>query len=94
MPALGYEGAKTLVKVPDSGSVSTSSDRPDGYGIDDYYFVGPNGNRVKVLSDADGCKAQEPCIQQFEFVTSPVKVTTFFVGQKQDLPRYPKPKVP
>ena len=93
-PALDHEGAKTLVRVPDSGSVSTGSDRSNGYGIDDYYFVGPDGNRVKIQSDAEGCKEQEPCVQQFEFVTSPAKVTTFFIGPKQDLARYPKPKVP
>jgi hypothetical protein len=93
-PALEHEGVKTLVKVPGSGSLSTSSDRSNGYGIDDYYFVGPDGNRAKISSDTDGCKEQEPCVQQFEFVTSPAKTTIFFVGQRQDLPRYPKPKVP
>lgn len=93
-PAFDHEGAKTLVKVSQSGSLSTSSDRPNGYGVDEYYFVGADGQRVRIQSDAEGCKDQDPCIQQFEFITSPVKATLFFVGKKQDLSKHPKPKVP
>jgi hypothetical protein len=94
-PALDFEGAKSLIRVPDSGSVSTSSDRPQGYGSDDYYFVGPGGKRVRVQSGDFGCKQeQEPCVQRCEFITSPVKVTTFFVGPKEDLVRYTRPKLP
>lgn len=94
-PSLGREGAKTIVKVPASGSLITNSDRPNGYGIDEYYFVGADGKRVPIQNEAEGCKRQDaPCVQQFEFVTSPIKATMFFVGQKPDFGRYPKPKVP
>jgi hypothetical protein len=93
-PAFDHEGVKTLVKVPQSGSLSTSSDRQNGYGVDEYYFVGANGQRVRIQSDAEGCRDQEPCIQQFEFITSPTKETVFFVGKKQDLATHPKPNVP
>jgi hypothetical protein len=93
-PAFDHEGAKTLVKVPESGSLSTSSNRPNGYGIDEYFFVAADGKRVRVQNEAEGCNDQEPCIQQFEFVTSPTKMTMFFVGKKPDVARYPKPKVP
>ena len=93
-PAFIREGVKTVIKVPASGSLSTSSERPNGYGIDEYYFVGADEKRVRVQSDFEGCKEQDPCIQQFEFVTSPTTVSVFFIGNKQDLSRYPKPKVP
>lgn len=93
-PSFDHEGAKTLVKVPESGSLSSSSDRPNGYGVDEYYFVAGDGQRVRIQSDAEGCNDPAPCIQQFEFITSPIKATLFFVGKKQDLPQHPKPKVP
>ncbi len=93
-PALDHEGAKTLVKVPGSGSLSTSSNRSNGYGIDEYFFVAADEKRVRVQNDAEGCNEQEPCIQQFEFITSPTKTTVFFVGKKPDVSHYPKPKVP
>ena len=93
-PAFDREGAKTLVKVPKSGSLSTSSDSANGYGIDEYYLVAADGQRVRVPSEAEGCKDQDPCVQQFEFITSPIKATLFFVGKKQDVSQYPKPKVP
>jgi hypothetical protein len=62
-PAFAHEGAKTLVKVPQQGSLSTSSDRPNGYGLDEYYFVEADGQRVRIQSDAEGCRDQEPCIR-------------------------------
>jgi len=93
--SLGREGAKTMLRVPVSGSLITSSDMPRGYGIDEYYFVGADGKRTPIQNEPEGCKDQDvPCVQQFEFVTSPVKVTIFFVGKKPNLARYPKPKVP
>lgn len=94
-PSLSREGAKTMVKVPASGSLMTSSDMPSGYGIDEYYFVGADGKRTPIQNEAEGCKEQDaPCVQQFEFVTSPARVAMYFVGKKPNLGRYPKPEVP
>lgn len=94
-PSPGREGAKTIIEVPASGSLITSSGRQSGYGIDDYYFVGADGKRVPIQNEAVGCKLQNAaCVQQFEFVTSPIKAAIFFVGQKPNLGLYPKPKVP
>ncbi len=94
-PSLDREGARTMVKVPASGSLSTSSDSPYGYGIDEYYLVGTDGERVRIQGEADGCNGQgTACIQHYEFTSSPIKATTVFVGKKQNLPRYPKPTVP
>lgn len=93
-PSFDHEGVKTLVKVPESGSLSSSSDRPNGYGVDEYYFVAGDGRRVRIQSDVEGCKDPAPCVQQFEFITGPIKATLFFVGKKADLSQYPKPRVP
>jgi len=90
---LGHDGVKTLISVPESGAVFTSSDRPSGYARDEYYFVGGNDKRLRITSDAEGCQTRKPCVQGFEYITSPVKVTVFFVGTKQELPLYPRPNV-
>ena len=91
--AFEREGGKTLIRVPASGSVSSSNERPTGYGIDEYYFVGPEGKRMRIQSDDKGCVGQEPCVQQFQYFSSPAMVTRFFVGKKENLSRYPMPEV-
>jgi hypothetical protein len=91
--AFEREGGKTLIRIPPSGAVSSSSERPTGYGLDEYYFVGPEGKRLRIQSEEKGCTSQEPCVQQFQYFSSPVKVTRFFVGKKDDLLQHPMPEV-
>ncbi len=93
-PPFGHEGGKMLIKVPESGILSSSSNWPSGYGNDEYYLVGDDGQRVRIHSPFEGCNDPAPCIQRFEFITSPIKATVFFVGNVQDLSQHPKPKVP
>ena len=92
-PALEREGGKTLIRVPSSGSVSSSNKRPTGYGLDEYYFVGPDGKRWRVQSEDKQCLSREPCVQRLQFFYSPGQITRFFVGQKEHLSRYPMPEV-
>jgi hypothetical protein len=92
-PAFEREGGKTLIRVPSSGSVSSSNERPTGYGLDEYYSVAPGGKRLRLQSEDKGCRSEELCVQQFQFFSSPSKVTRFFVGQKENLGRYPMPEV-
>ena len=93
-PPFGHERGKLLIKIPESGLLSSSSDWPSGYGTDEYYFVAGDGQRVRIHSQFEGCNDSAPCIEQFEFITSPIKATLFFVGSKQDLSQYPKTRVP
>lgn len=90
---LETEGARTLIRVPPSGVVRTSSPRAEGYGLDKYYFVASNGSRVRVQHEAEGCEDQGACVQQFEFISSPTKTTVFFVGEKGNLGRYRRPEL-
>jgi hypothetical protein len=72
---------KTLVRVPVSGSVETSSKMEFGYGVDEFYFVNSAGERVPIPSELDdGCKTQDVCAQRFQFYTSPVRIAVFFVA--------------
>ena len=92
-PVLTREGTKPLIKVPKSGHLSTSSTSPTGYGVDEYYFVFPDGRRQRLRSELDTCPEQEICAQKFGFTSRPSQVTIFFVGRAKDLSRYPKPTV-
>jgi len=91
-PPFGREGVKTLIQIPPAGSVFSSSTRSRGYGLDEYYFVGPEGKRIRVKSEDDGCTDQETCVRKFQFFFTPTKFTRFFVGKKQDLSHYPIPE--
>ncbi len=93
-PVFGHERFKMLIKIPESGLLSSSSDWPSGYGTDEYYLVGRDGQRVSIHSQFQGCNDPAPCIQEFEFISSPIKATLFFVGNKQDLAQHPKPTLP
>ena len=87
---LKREGLKTLVQVPASGEVRTSSTRATGYGRDEYYLVAADGRRRRIPNEFGGCPGQS-CAQRFTFFSSPARVTVFFVGRAENMPRYPNP---
>lgn len=89
--ALGRDGRKILIQVPPSGALLTSSDRAIGYGLDEYYFVGSDGHRLRLPTEAEGCVPAEVCVQHFRFYSSPAKVSVFFVGKAGSMARYPYP---
>lgn len=94
-PRLSRSGFKTLVRVPVSGSVETSSKMEFGYGVDEFYYVNSADERVPIPSElGNGCKPEDVCAQRFQFYTSPVRAAVFFVGTAKELTRYPEPKVP
>ncbi len=94
-PPLGREGFKTVIRVPLSGYLFTRSGRSAGYGVDEYYFEDAAGKRTRMQLESGGCAERDsPCAQQFVFSMGSVTATTFFVGTKSDLGRYPRPTVP
>lgn len=87
-------GLKTLIRVPPSGVVFTSSGRAEGYGSDEYFFVSSEGKRTPVRSEAaEGCEEQQVCVQRFQFFSPPAQATLFFVGKRGNLSLYRKPKL-
>jgi hypothetical protein len=92
-PPFGHEGFKTLIRVPPSGTVSTISARPKGYGFDEYYFIGTDGKRVRLKTEEDRCSNQEICVRRPQYYFSPATDTIFFVGTRQDLRRNPAPEI-
>lgn len=89
-PMLAHEGVRNLIRVPVSGEFSTSSTRATGYGVDTYYFVGADGKRQRLPTEAEDCQRQEVCIRQFQLFSSPSAATRFFVGNREDLSRLPE----
>lgn len=94
-PRLSRSGFKTLVRVPVSGSLETSSKMEFGYGVDEFYYVNSADERMAISSESgNGCKPEDVCARRFQFYTSPVRTAVFFVGTAKELVRYPEPKVP
>ena len=91
--ALPKEGIRTVLRVPSSGIVNTSNSRPNGYGVDTYYAVSPQGVRTRIPTETDSCSANQKCVRRFQFFTSPRIVTVFFVGTAEDISRFPKPTI-
>jgi hypothetical protein len=53
-PQLPREGDYLLVRLADDGTLKTSSDLPDGWGHDQFFYV--SGDQRKQLSNAGWCK--------------------------------------
>jgi hypothetical protein len=92
-PRLRRSGLRPVIRVPWSGMVSTSSRRSTGYGVDRYYFVAADGKQTRIKDDSHGCPESDPCVQQFEYYSSPHQVTVFFVGSKYEVSSYKRPDV-
>jgi uncharacterized protein DUF6843 len=92
-PELERDGFRNVIRVSESGAISTSSTRAVGYSSDAYYFVDSGGKRQPIRNWNEECKADEVCVQQFQIFSSPSMTTRFFVGRKANRSRYPQPNV-
>jgi hypothetical protein len=93
-PALKIAHCKYLITVPESGIVKTSSGRKEGYGIDKYYFVRPDGTRHEIPVDYGTCSVTDICVLKTEYYWGPSRTDAFLVGSKSQIERYPMPKLP
>lgn len=92
-PALEHGRFRNVIRVPASGEFSTSSKRAGGYGFDTYYFLDAVGKLHRIRNWDEHCESHEVCIQQFQLFSSPSIATMFFVGKKDNMPRYPRPNL-
>ena len=93
-PPLQRTGLRRVINVPWTGEVFTSSRRPTGYGVDHFYFVAADGKRTSIKEeDSHGCLESEPCVQQFDYYSSPYQAMVFFVGTKGDLSGHKRPEL-
>jgi hypothetical protein len=92
-PALPKEGFKTLIQIPSSGILSTSSSRPEGYGSDTYYALSSRGTRTRIPAEPEPCSEAEECVGHFEYWTSPAMTTIFYVGASKDVTCFPQPTI-
>ena len=90
-PALEREHFRNIIRVSPSGEFSTSSTRAVGYGSDAYYLVDAAGKRQRIRSWDEHCEPQEVCVQQFQLFSGPLIATRFFIGKKDNMPKYSKP---
>ena len=93
-PPLKRSWLRPMINIPPSAVASTSSSRPSGYGTDRYYFVNGNGERTLIQQDGiNGCDEDKPCVQHFDYFSSPHQLTIFFVGKKREMLKFKRPDV-
>jgi hypothetical protein len=91
-PALEKEDGRVLIRIPATGTLSTSSDLADGYAVDEYWFLDSDGGREKI-TDGTSCTGTEPCIHGKVYFSQPIRATRFFVGKKDNLAKYSEPEI-
>ena len=89
-PEFPREKGKFLIEVPEPGKVATRTKLIAGYATDDYYFVSPNGQRISIPVQVQGCQAGT-CISHIEYYWSPQQVAIFFVGNESERSKFPWP---
>jgi hypothetical protein len=89
-PEFPREKGRFLIEVPESGKVATRTKLIAGYATDDYYFVSPNGQRISIPVQVQGCQAGT-CISHIEYYWSPQQVAIFFVGNESERSKFPWP---
>ena len=91
-PTLGRDGCKVLIRIPESGRISTSSHRASGYGIDRFYYLSAQEKRMRLPIEADGC-GDQTCVQAFQYYSDANQTAIFSVGPQSKIDEYPRPKV-
>lgn len=79
-PPLPREGKYLLVHVDKSGSAQTSSDLPEGWAHDEFFYY--SGDSWQVLSNAGWCKGGMIWAEVIASGDHPAKVQKFFVGNE------------
>jgi hypothetical protein len=77
-PPLGREGKYVLVRIDSDGSGKTSSDLPDGWGKDQFFYYSRGGRQP--LSNAGWCKGGMIWDEASSKVTGATLFLRFFVG--------------
>jgi Family of unknown function (DUF6843) len=92
-PPLTLSHSKYVIRLPQSGIVKTSSHRQVGYGVDRYYFEGPN-TRQEIPVDSGSCSATDLCVLQTKYYSGPSQTTALLVGRKSQIEKYQMPRIP
>jgi hypothetical protein len=80
-PPLPREGKFLLVRLPDNGSLQTSSDLPEGWADDQFFYY--SGNTREALSNAGWCKGGMIWDQAIGRKDSTELSQKFFVGNER-----------
>jgi hypothetical protein len=89
-PPLPVEAGKRLINVPANGIVRTSSDHDSRYGVDEYFYLNPDGTLTKLTTEGVE-NLSSALVHNHVFQSSQPTIHIFFVGPKAALKDHPRP---